>query len=164
MSFYLLVRFLHIATAIWFIGGLVARQIVRSHAKRTDDIHRFAAFREAAERVERTMVMPGSVAVVVVGIFLGFITGAPILGVLQGAPKNWLLVSNLLILMAFLFVPLIFLPWRKKYNLALTDALAKGQITPELRAHVDDVTVRLAHWFELGSTILVVFLMVFKPF
>ena len=43
---YLLVRFLHIASAIWFLGGILARQIVRVYAKRTDDVQRFAAMSE----------------------------------------------------------------------------------------------------------------------
>jgi uncharacterized protein with PQ loop repeat len=39
---FLFVRFLHIASAMWFIGGILARQIVRAYAKRTDDVQRFA--------------------------------------------------------------------------------------------------------------------------
>ncbi len=79
MSFFLLLRFLHIASAIWFVGGLISRQMVRAYA-------------------------------------------------------------------------------------AQTDALAKGQITPELHAHASDSTVKMAHWFELGSITVLVFLIVFKPF
>jgi len=164
MSFFLLVRFLHIASAIWFIGGLLARQIVRAYAKRTDDVQRYAILKEAAERIESMMVIPGGNAVFIFGVILGLITGAPILGFLQGASRNWLLVSNLLIIVAFLFVPLIFLPWRKRLNPALSDALARGEMTPELRAYINDPTVRTAHWFELVSMGAVVFLMVFRPF
>jgi len=32
MSLLLVVRFLHIASAIWFIGGVISRQIVRAYA------------------------------------------------------------------------------------------------------------------------------------
>ncbi len=160
----LFVRFLHIASAIWFLGGILARQIVRAYAKRTDDVRRFAALSEAAGRLETIMVIPGSMAVLVIGVFLGLLINAPILGFLQGASRNWLLVSDLLILTAFLCVPLIFLPRGKKFAVVLNDALAKGQITPELRAHLDDPVVRTAHWYELISLAVVVFLMVFKPF
>ena len=52
MSLLLVVRFLHIASAIWFIGGVVARQIVRAYAKRTEDVQRFAVMSEAAGRIE----------------------------------------------------------------------------------------------------------------
>ena len=33
MSLLLVIRFLHLASAIWFIGGVFARQIVRAYAK-----------------------------------------------------------------------------------------------------------------------------------
>jgi uncharacterized membrane protein len=164
MSFFLLVRFLHIVSAMWFIGGILARQIVRAYAKRTDDVQRFATLTEAAKRIESTMVIPGNFAVIIFGIILALITGAPILGFLQGTPRNWLLASNILLIIGFFNVPLIFLPHRKKLDLVLNDALAKGQMTPELRLHINDNTVRIAHWFELVAMAVVVFLMVFKPF
>jgi uncharacterized membrane protein len=164
VSFFLVVRFLHIVSAIWFIGGILARQIVRAYAKRTADVQRYAILKEAAERIEQTMVIPGSMAVVVIGVILGLITGAPILGFLQGAVKNWLLVSVIIILLGSLPPPLIFLPWRKRLNVLLSDALAKGQMTPELRAEIHNPTVRNAHWLELVGMGVVLFLMVFKPF
>jgi len=161
---FLFVRFLHVASAMWFIGGILARQIVRAYAKRTDDVRRFAALTEAAGRIESTMVIPGNMAVIIFGVILGLLIKAPILGFLQGADRNWLLVSNLLLLIGFFSVPLIFLPRGKKFAVVLEDALAKGQMTPQLRAHLDDPVVRAAHWYELISMPLIVFLMVFKPF
>jgi uncharacterized membrane protein len=161
---FLFVRFLHISSAIWFIGGLLARQIVRAYAKRTEDVHRFATLSEAAGRIENTMVIPGNMAVIILGVVLALLIKAPILGFLQGADRNWLLVSNLLLLVGLLIVPLIFLPRGKKFGVALEDALAKGQMTPELRATLDDPVVRAAHWYELIGMVVVVFLMVLKPF
>jgi hypothetical protein len=37
-------------------------------------------------------------------------------------------------------------------------------MTPELRAHLDDPVVRMAHWYELISMPVIVFLILFKPF
>ena len=164
MNVFLLVRFLHVVSAMWFIGGILARQIVRAYAKRSDDIQRFATLHDAAGRIESTMVIPGNFAVIVFGVILGLIIDAPILGFLQGAARNWLLVSNLLLVIGFLNVPLVFLPRGKKFKLALEEALANGQMTPELRAHLNDPTVRIMHVFELVSLAVVVYLMVFKPF
>ena len=161
---YLLFRFLHIASAIWFLGGILARQIVRAHAKRTDDVRRFATMSEAAGHIESTMVIPGNLAVIVFGVIVSLLIGAPIFGFLQGAERNWLLVSNIILLLGFLNVPLIFLPRGKLFRAALEDALAKGQMTPELRAHLDDPVVRIAHTYELVSMVAIVYLMVFKPF
>lgn len=164
MSFLLFIRFLHITSAIWFIGGILARQSLRAYAKRSDDVQRFAALSEAAGRIENTMVIPGNLAVIVFGVILGLIIGAPILGFLQGASRNWLLASNVLLVIGFLNVPLVFLPRGKLFDAALTDALAKGEMTPELRLRIHDPVVRAAHWYELIGMGTVVFLMVFRPF
>ena len=161
---FLFVRFLHVASAMWFIGGILARQIVRAYAKRTDDVRRFAALTEAAGRIESTMVIPGNMAVIIFGVILGLLIKAPILGFLQGDARNWLLVSNILLLLGFLNVPLVFLPKGRLFDAALKDALAKGQMTPDLRLHINDPVVRMAHWFELTAMLVVVFLMVFRPF
>jgi len=164
MSLVTVVRFLHIVSAIWFIGGIAARQIVRSYAKQTDDVQRFATMSEAAGRIERTMVIPGNFAVLLFGVVLGLMIGAPILGFLQGGSRNWLLVSNILLLAGFFNVPLVFLPRGKLFDVALKDALARGQITPELRVHMNDKLVRNVHIFELTAIGVVTFLMVFRPF
>jgi uncharacterized membrane protein len=164
MSLLLLVRFLHIASAIWFIGGVFARQIVRAYAKRTEDVQRFAVMSEAAGRIESTMVIPGNFAVILFGVIYGLMIGAPILGFLQGSSRNWLLVSNLLLLMGFFNVPLVFIPKGKLFDVALKDALARGQMTPELRAQMDDQTVRIVHFIELAALGVITILMVFRPF
>ena len=164
MSLLLVVHFLHIASAIWFIGGVLARQIVRAYAKRSDDVQRFAVMSEAAGRIESTMVIPGNFAVIVVGVILGLMTGAPILGFLQGASRNWLLVCNVLLLFGSLNIPLVFLPRGRIFDSALKDALARGQMTPELRASINDRIVRTVHFEELSLLAVIVFLMVFKPF
>ena len=164
MSILLLVRFLHLASAVWFIGGVVARQIVRAYAKRTDNVQRFATMSEAAGRIESTMVIPGNFAVIVFGVIYGLMIHAPILGFLQGDSRNWLLVSNVLLLLGFFNIPLVFIPKGKLFDLALKDALAKGQMTPELHARMDDQTVRIVHFIELAVLGVITFLMVFRPF
>ena len=164
MSLLLVLRFLHIASAIWFIGGVIARQIVRAHAKRTDDVQYFAIMSVAAGRIETMMVIPGNFAVILFGIVYGLMIGAPILGFLQGAWRNGLLVSNILLLLGFLNVPLVFIPKGRLFDAALKDALAKEQMTPELRAHINDRTVGIVHFIELAALGFITFLMVFKPF
>lgn len=163
MSLYLVFRFLHIASAIALIGGIFARQAVRSLAKQTSDVHRFAALSEGAGRIEGLMIIPGSMAATLFGVILALMTGAPILGFLQGASKNWLLLSNLLLVGNILIVPLVFLPRGRNFEQALNIALAEGRITPALRIQLDDRVVKVAHLYEEVSLVLIVALMVFKP-
>ncbi|MFZ1401954.1 MAG: hypothetical protein WAW03_02600, partial [Anaerolineae bacterium] len=89
---------------------------------------------------------------------------SPILGFLQGASQNWLLVSNILLIGILVIIPTVFVPRGKKFEPLLQDALAKGQITPELRAAMNDNIVELAHGYEGVALIIITALMVLKPF
>jgi uncharacterized membrane protein len=164
MSWYITIRFLHIIWVIIFIGGIFARQIVRSMAKKTDDVRIFAALSHAAGRIETTMIIPGNLAVIAFGVILALLTGAPIFGFLQGASRNWLLASNLLLVLGFLAVPLVFIPRGKQFDQVLQQALASGQMTSELRAALDDKLIRSLHVAEMVVLVLIVILMVYKPF
>lgn len=164
MDTYLIVRFLHIASAIIFVGGIFARQLVRSLAKSMDDVKLLAALNNAAGRIERLMVIPGNFAVIVFGVLLARETDAPIFGFLEGASEDWLLVSILLLLVGFLTVPLVFVPRGKKFDLVLNEALIQGEITRELRVALNDPVIRLMHLVEMAVVGLIVYLMVFRPF
>jgi uncharacterized membrane protein len=164
MSWYLVLRFLHIASAMLFVGGLFARQVVRSVAHKTDDVDHFASLTYGAGRIENLMVIPGNMAVIIFGVILALITNAPLLGFLQGASQNWLLLSNVLLILGLVAVPLVFVPRGKVFAALLPSALAVGQVTPQLRTQLNDPVVRLIHWYELVSTVFIIGLMVFKPF
>jgi uncharacterized membrane protein len=164
VNWYFTLRFLHITATIIFIGGIFARQVVRSYAKKADDVQIFAALSHAAGQIENFMVIPGNLVVIILGIILALMTGAPIFGFLQGAPRNWLLVSNILLIIGMLTVPTIFVPRGKKFDSVLKEAMVAGEMTPELRAELDDKVVRLAHVVEIILVVFIVALMVFKPF
>jgi uncharacterized membrane protein len=164
MNWYIVVKFFHIASVIVCVGGLFARQLIRQHANKTDDIHLFATFSQAAGKIENAMVIPGMTAIMVFGVILGLIGHSPILGFLQGASQNWLLASNILLIGILVIIPTVLVPRGKKFEPLLQDALAKGQITLELRAAMNDNIVKLAHRYEELALIIITALMVLKPF
>jgi uncharacterized membrane protein len=158
------VKFLHIVAVIVCVGGLFARQIVRRHARKMNDVQLFATFSQAAGKIENAMVIPGMLAILVVGVILALISGFPILGFLQGASQNWLLTANILLIGIMIIIPAVFIPRGKKFEPILQAAIAQGQITDELRSAMDDPVVKLAHWYEEVALIVIVLLMVLKPF
>lgn len=164
MNWYAVVKFLHIVSVVVSVGGLFARQLVRQHAKKMNDVQSFATFSQAAGIIEKTMVIPGMAAILVFGVILGLIGHSPILGFLQGAQQNWLLVSNILLIGIQVIIPTVFIPRGKIFDPILQDALAKGKITPELHAAMDHKAVKLAHIYEVVSLIIITVLMVLKPF
>lgn len=164
MNWYLLVRFIHLLGSIVFVGGILARQAVRMQGKKSTDIHTLAVYFLAAGKIESLMVIPGNLVVIIFGVILAIMIRAPIFGFLQGSGQNWLLVANILLFLGALNVPLIFLPRGKIFDRIMEEALAKDEVTPELKAHLNDKVVKTAHIFEIVFLIVIVILMVFKPF
>jgi uncharacterized membrane protein len=164
MNWYLVVKFLHVIAVIVCVGGLFARQLVREQARSLTDIRSFASFSQAALKIDRTMVMPGMSAILVLGVIVALIGDAPILGFLQGASQNWLLVSNILIIGVLILIPTVFLPRSKRFESTLKTAVAKGEITLELQEAANDRAMMWAHLYEEVAVVVVAALMVLKPF
>jgi hypothetical protein len=164
MSIALILKILHVLSAMALVAGIVGRQIVRGQARKATDLKLFLALSDAAGHFERKLVIPGSFLVLAFGLALGLLQSWPILGFLQGAPQNWLLVSNLLLVSMTLIVPFIFVPRGKLFEAALQDAITRSEITPQLRASFNDPVVRWAHRWEEFCLAAIIILMISKPF
>jgi hypothetical protein len=156
--------FLHIAAAIGMVAGLIGRELTRRQARNAGDISTLVALMKASGRFESLLVIPGSMAMLVLGVVLAFLGGWPLFGFLQGASSNWLLVSVVLTLAMFPLVSFVFLPRGKVYEVALADAVSRAQVTGSLTAAFDDNAVRIGHIVEGILVAVVLFLMVAKPF
>ena len=164
MNWYNVFKFLHIVAVIVMVGGIFARQLVRTLAKKSEDPKVIASLTQVAGRMDRAMVIPGSNMVIVLGVILAILLKWPIFGFLQGASQNWLLVSNILLVISIILVPFIFLPHNRKVESLLHNALAEGRVTPELNAALHDRTNSVAHSVEELIVLAVAALMVLKPF
>lgn len=164
MNTYLLIKYLHELTAMWFIAGIIGRQLVRHLARRSDDIHQFAYLSEAAGQFEKWMVIPGNLLVMGLGVLLALRGGWPLFGFLQGADANWLLLTNMLLVVGVVLVPAVYVPRGKRFDQELQNALKQGKITPALTTLLDDPVVKWAHRGEYIGLLVIVALMVFKPF
>jgi hypothetical protein len=58
----------------------------------------------------------------------------------------------------------VFLPRGRVFEAALKDAVARGQVTPELISAFRDPLVRAGHVYELAVIAVIYALMVLKPF
>jgi len=164
MNWYNFIKFLHIVAVIMMVGGVFARQLVRGIAKKSDDVKVIASLTQVAGRLDRVMVIPGGNIVLVTGVILAFMLKWPIFGFLQGATQNWLLVSNILLLVMIVIIPAIFLPHNKKVESLLQTALAEGRVTHELSTALADRKNILAHHAEEIIILVITALMVLKPF
>ncbi|MCC7451093.1 MAG: DUF2269 family protein [Anaerolineae bacterium] len=160
----LIVKFLHIATAVWFISGLLGRTLTMWQASKSPDVRMVVTLVRLAGYFERWLVIPGSLAVLGFGLVTAWIQQWPVLGSLQGSSINWLLMSTLLYLSMIPIIVLIFVPRGKVFGQALAQAAAQGIVTANLNAAFQDRMVRIAHAYELAATGVITFLMVSKPF
>ena len=151
---------LHVVAAFWFVAGLLGRNITMARARTASDIRLVNELVTLSGRFERMMVIPGSFAVVLLGLLAAWALGQPLAG-----SNNWWLLTSLLLFVAIgVLVPVVFLPHGKVFEQALADANAKGEITPDLRTALRDPAVRNARAAELVSIAVIVTLMVTKPF
>jgi uncharacterized membrane protein len=157
-------KLLHIVSGIAMIAGGVGREFVRTQARRSNDMRTVQALIDVSGMFERFLAIPGSLVVFFAGITLAWLQGWPLLGVLQGASVNWLLVSLLLYLAFYPLVLFIFIPRGKRFEPILADATAQGRVTAELTAALNDRTVHRAHQIEYLLVAGLLFLMVAKPF
>lgn len=156
--------FLHIISSIMLVGGIFARQIVRSYAKKLTDVNAIAELYKAAGRIETVMIRPFTLFVVLFGAVYAIMIGAPLFGFLQGADQNWLLITNIMVLLIPFPIIFFFIPRGKIFEPILKEALVKGEVTPELWKQLHDPAMRRMHLTEMAGVLLVVYLMVFKPF
>ena len=88
LSIFTLLRLLHISAAIIFVGGLFARQAVRSLTARASDVAALVALTQAAGRVERLMMIPGNILAIVFGLILAMAIRAPSSALLKGPART----------------------------------------------------------------------------
>ena len=151
---------LHVVAAFWFVAGLLGRNVTMARARTASDLRMLDELVTLSGRFERMMVIPGSIAVVVLGLLAAWALGQP----LAGSNDWWLLTSLLLFVAIGVLVPVVFLPHGKVFEHALADAKARGEVTPELRTALRDPAVRNARAAELLVVAVIITLMVTKPF
>jgi predicted integral membrane protein DUF2269 len=156
--------FLHVSSAILMIAGLIGRELTRRQARNSADIDTLIALMKASGQFESRLVIPGSMAMLVLGVIVAIMGGWPLFGFMQGADANWLFISLLLTLANFPLIAFVFLPRGKVYEAALNQAVSQGQVTGALTAAFDDSAVRAGHIIEGVLVGVVLFLMVAKPF
>jgi len=165
MNLYVFMKLLHVLAAFWFLSGLVGRDFAFWRAGKATSVQAVQALLQISDFFERYAVIPISMAVFLFGLVVTFMQKWPLLGFLQGSPTNWLLVSFLLFLGISLAIGLLRLvPRRKQRTRALEESLAQKTITPELTAALNDPVVVRFRTIELVVMILIIILMVTKPF
>ena len=165
MNLYLLMKLLHVLAAFWMISGVVGRGLAFWQARKAKNLQAIHALLQISDFFERYAVIPVSMAVFLFGLILTLMQGWPLFGFLQGSPSNWLLVSFILFLGVLLAIaPLKLVSRRKERERALQEALTQETITLRLMAALNDKVVLRFRVVELIALVIIIILMVLKPF
>ena len=165
MSLYLLMKLLHVLAAFWMMSGVVGRGLTFWQAGRVKEVQTVHALLQISEFFERYAVIPVSIAVLIFGLIVTWMQKWPLFGFLQGSPTNWLLVSFLLFVGISAFIaPLGLVARRKERERALKESLAQGEITLRLLAALHDKVVFRFRVVEFFILVVIIILMVTKPF
>lgn len=164
MTWIVLLKLSHALVGFWLVAGVLGRGLVQLQAERSSDINVVRPLVDVIGRFDRFMVIPGSGAVLLLGLLTAWVEGLPILGFLQGGHVNWLFAAVLLYVGWQGMVPTIFIPRGKVFQAALDEAVGMGRITSRLTEAFRDPVVRAAHVWELIAIALIIWLMITKPF
>lgn len=165
MTLYSIMKLFHVLAAFWMISGVVGRGLTFWYAGRAKSVEAVHALLKVSEFFERYAVIPISVAVLVFGLIVTWMQRWPIFGFLQGASSNWLLVSFILFIgISAIIAPLGLVARRKQRERAIEVALVQKTITPELTAALHDKVVIRFRATEFITLIVIIILMVTKPF
>ncbi len=158
-------KLMHVLAAFWMVSGVVGRDLRSGRQVGQEMCNAVHALLQVSEFFERYAVIPVSMAVLLFGLIVTWIQKWPLFGFLQGSSTNWLLVSFLLFLGISAFIaPLGLVARRKERTLALEEALAQATITPRLMAALNDKVVNRFREVEMVILVVIIVLMVTKPF
>ena len=159
-----LIVVVHVWTVLWLAAGIIGRDVCYWQAAHTDDLAALRTMAGLGGTFERAMVRPATFVVLATGLIAAWVRGWPILGFLQGGTVNWVLVALLIYLSVIPVIVFVFLPRGRVYRTALEAAVARGAVTPELKAALHDPLVAAARSYEFVMIAALVLLMILRPF
>jgi hypothetical protein len=158
-----LLRLLHALAGVAFVAGLIGFWIVTGLASRADTLASMQLLIRASRPFGRLVTASG-ISLTVLGLATAVAIGQPLFGPLQAARFNWMFASTLLMLPIFGFLVLVYPRFGQRLRLALQTAEGEGRISAELTTAWADPVYRFARRYELVAVIVVLALMIAKPF
>ena len=154
----------HVLTVLWLVAGIVARDVCWWHAARAKDLATLRPIASIASFFDRRAVQPGSFVVLLTGLAAAGMRGYKIFAFARGEGPAWPITAVLIYLSIIPLIVFVFLPKGRFYRAALADAESRGELTARLRASIEDPAVVAARGYEFVMIVVLVYLMVAKPF
>jgi len=164
MNFTPVITLVHVLAAFGLVGGEFGRAFTYRRARQATDVKVAAELLQMSSFLSAKVVSGSGLVTVILGLATAWGEGLPILGFLQGGAVNWVLASLVLYGLIMVLVFGVQVPRAKALRQTLASAVGQGTITPELTAALHDRTVNNAYIAQDVLLVLIVVLMVLKPF
>ena len=159
---YAALKLLHVFSAVWLLTGLFARPVVLAAARAAPDIRIIKALADVSGRLEDRMIAPGFPAVIVTGIATAIVGGLPLFGPFTGGPW-WLFLA-----LVGMGVVIVLFPATLRHDhlwgQALEEAARAGTVTDRLRRYLTRDAMLRRYTPDIAFAVVIVILMVTKPF
>jgi uncharacterized membrane protein len=155
---------LHVLFAFLLVSGLIGRALCYALASKAGDLATLRARAEIGLVFDHSFIRPSSGLLLLTGLIAAWIRGWPILGALQGGTSNWVFAALVLYLLNIPMIALIHAPKERAYHRAVAEAAKGGAITPAVLASLGGPQLALGRTFEVLVTVIILWLMVAKPF
>ena len=162
VSWYAVVKLLHVFSAFWVVTGMLARPVVLAAARRAPDMRVLKAIADVSGRLEDLMIAPGILAVLVTGVATALVGGIPLFGPFVSGPL-WIFLSLLIVLLVVALTP-VTLTRDRRWGQALEEAAREGAVTARLRTFLARDAMIRRYAPDVVVMLVVVALMVTKPF
>ena len=157
-----LLKLLHVLSAIWLLSGLLARPTVLAAARRAPDVRILKAIADVSGRLEERMIAPGLIAVTVTGIAVAIAGGYSLFGPFTDGPW-WVFIALVIMGIAVITTPMT-LARDRAWGQALEESARAGAITERLRPFLQRDAMIRRYAPDIVSVLVIVVLMVTKPF
>lgn len=157
-------KLIHIVGAFFMVSGIIGRETAYLRAKKATDIKIVAEMMQLVLFFTNKMVAPFGQVVLWAGIITAVAQGWPLFGFLQGGSTNWVLASLILEILILGNVFGIMRPLGLALGKTIGPAIGQGKITPELTAAMNNPKRHNAQIAEYIFLVLIILLMVLKPF
>ena len=162
MTLFGLFKLLHVASAIWLVGGLLGRAVALYSARRAPEMRTLKAIADVSGQLENLMIAPGIFAVVITGIATAIAGGFSLFGPFGGGPL-WVFIPLVIMLVAIGTGPST-LRHDRAWGQALEEAARQGIVTDRLRGFLDRRAMLRRYVPDIAFVAVIVVLMVLKPF
>jgi hypothetical protein len=155
---------LHVLSVFWLVAGIVGRDVCWAHAARAADLAALRPIIALAGTFEMGAVRVSTLVVLITGLAAAGMRGYPLFAFFRGEGPAWPFTALLIYLSIIPLIVFVFLPRGRVYHAALADAESRGEVTDRLRLAIADPAVRAGRVYEFLMIVVLVFLLVAKPF